>query len=193
MAALHQPGQIDLAERPMDRDPSRQSSSQIETLPGLPAGPGTGQMQMDRLAAEAGEHPQQPVNPLGMAQLAGIEQLHRPGCRFVAEGEHPVIESGPDDLDFLSVHPIKTCDLLRLTRTQRQDRIDSAAIIQHPAPEMGALHKLPQIRRMAGHNQRQTGKNAPGHGACPARGGDCGRYRSGNHAAAPITAANARS
>jgi len=176
----------------MDRDPSRQTSSQIETLPGLPAGPGTGQMQMDRLAAEAGEHPQQPVNPLGMAQLAGIEQLHRPGCRFVAEGEHPVIESGPDDLDFLSVHPIKTCDLLRLTalsaRIESIRRQSSSTL-----PGDGGTAQIAADPSNGRHNQRQTGKNAPGHGACQPEVVTVDDIDREITPAAPITAANARS
>ena len=91
-----------------------------------------------------------------MTQFAGVEQLHRPSRRLVAEGEQPVIETGADDRNIIPIHRIQSGQLFCLVFAQRQDTVYPSAVSQHPVTELRALDKLPQLGRVAGSDHREV-------------------------------------
>ena len=164
MAMPHQLGQLRLAQRSVHRHPLPQPTGQVQTpLTFLPE-TGPDQMQVRIIGIKAGAHPQQPVDTLGVAQFAGVEQLHRPLPRFLAEREEAIVKAGTDDIDPLRINPVQADDLVRLSDTQGEDTIDFPALRKDFGPQMRAFDKLPQIRRMAGGYHGQIRECPPGNG-----------------------------
>ena len=108
MADAHQPGQLLLVYPAVDGHPAARLIGQVQTLPGFLAGTGAGQVQMQPQVPQADEGAEQPVNPLGKTQLAGIEQVDRRWLRFVAGRKEFIVIAAADDIDVLALYTVES-------------------------------------------------------------------------------------
>lgn len=79
MAPPHEPGKLLLGQPTMNRHQRTSLLSQLETLPLLFPGARTRKMEMNIVAIQRPNCPQQNVDPFGQTEFTGIEQLHRRG------------------------------------------------------------------------------------------------------------------
>ena len=108
---------------------------------------------------------QQPGQPLGVPELARIDELHGPGRGLGGGGEERIIVPGPGDDHFLRRQSVEPLDVLFLGRTQRHGGIQAAAPAQHLIAQVGAVLKLTQVRSVAGRHDGDIREKAPREGA----------------------------